>query len=446
MSVFRFVLNLVFSNLFSLSVLTPLTLLDQLASSFLDEYSFCCVLTLAATMGSSTTLLSTMLIGLDQYLAIVDPLHYHARINKNRATALCAGVWLVSIITSLMVVFDPDTITTYFPWSTTCVPQPSLHPYSLYRLCVCVTVVLIVYCVPFLIIIVTYVRIFSAARGNSVRTRRNSISSVRRSSVTSIQGHNVLFPSPPKCSLSRSPSTRSYGEHLLTNLSTMKSRLSNASALVLYREETRAARVTVLIILLVTVCWGPYLASLILHTGHTPLSPPPWLHTLSLALLHCFSVLSPLLYSYRSRQVQKDIKKLLGIKPRLSRQEKMFKRLKSYSCPHLVLTSCQTLPGPGLSVVKMRSSHSVTDIKNRQLHLTIPAPPCTEDQWADINTSETTPCIEITPPPLDQDWGPRRLFDSGYTEERSSSMPWFSGRRRSTENQKLTLCNMDVHL
>ena len=226
----------------------------------------------------------------------------------------------------------------------------------------------------------------------------------------------------------------------------MRSRLSNASALVLYREETRAARVTVLIILLVTVCWGPYLASLILHTGHTPLSPPPWLHTLSLALLHCFSVLSPLLYSYRSRHVQKDIKKLLGIKPRLSRQEKMFKRLKSYSCPHLVLTSCQTLPGPGLSVVKMRSSHSVTDIKNRQLHLTIPTPPCNEDQWADTNTSETTPCIEITPPPLDQDWGPRRLFDSGYTEERSSSMPWFSGRRRSTENQKLTLCNMDVHL
>ena len=432
------------SNLFSLSVLTPLTLLDQVGSSLLEKHSFCCVLTLAATLASSSTLLSTMLVGLDQYLAIVDPLHYHARINKNRATALCCSVWVVSIITSLMVVFDPDTITTYFTWSNTCVPQASLHPYSLYRLCVCVTVVLLVYLVPFLIITVTYVKIFSAAKGNSVRTRRNSISSMRRGSLTSIYGRNVLIPSPPKCSLSRSPSIRSYGEHLLTNLSTlhtsMKSRLSNASALVLYREETRAARVTVVIILLVTVCWGPYLVSLILHTGHTPLSPPPWLHTLSLALLHCFSVLSPLLYSYRSRQVQKDIKKLLGIKSSLSNEEKIFKKLKSYSCPQLVLTTCQTLPGPGLSLVKMRSSFSVTDFKDR--HLTLHTAPCSDD----INTSETTPCIEITPPPPDQDWETRTSFDSGYTEERSSSMPCFSGRRRSKENNKLSLCNMDIHL
>ena len=134
----RFVLNLVLSNLFFLCLMTPLTLLDQAASSLLEIPIFCCALTLAATMASSSTLLSTMLVGMDQYLAIVDPLHYHARINKNRAKALCFGVWLVSIITSMMVVLDPDTTTTYFTWSmymcSSAIPLPIL---PLQTVCVC---------------------------------------------------------------------------------------------------------------------------------------------------------------------------------------------------------------------------------------------------------------------------------------------------------------------
>ena len=190
----------------------------------------------------------------------------------------------------MMVVMDPHTTITYFTWSKTCQPHPSLHPYSSYRLWVCVAVVIIVYFIPFIIITVTYVRIFTAARGNSVRTRRNSISSLRRSSVTSVYGRNALTPTPQKCSLSRSPSIRSTGQQLLTNFSTlsssMKSKISHASAVLLYKEETRAARVTVLVVLVVALCWGPYLTCLILHTGHTPLSPPPWLHPFSLALLN----------------------------------------------------------------------------------------------------------------------------------------------------------------
>ena len=201
-----------------------------------------------------------------------------------------------------------------------------------------------------------------------------------------------------------------------------------------------------LIVLLVALCWGPYLTCLILHTGHTLLSPPSWLQPLSLALLNCYTVISPLMYAYRSRRVQRDVKKLLGIKPRLTKQEKMFKKLKSFSCPHLALTSCQTLPGPGLSLPRMKASRSFNDMKARQLNLTLPTASCSEDHWTesrtDQNPTEITPCIEITPP----SWEPKTSFDSGYTEVRSSNMSWFTGRRRSTENHKLTLCNMDIHL
>ena len=51
--------------------------------------------------------------------------------------------------------------------------------------------------------------------------------------------------------------------------------------LLLYREETKATRLTVLVVLVVALCWGPYVTSLLLHTGHTPLPPPSWLQPLS---------------------------------------------------------------------------------------------------------------------------------------------------------------------
>jgi len=333
----RFVLNLAVSNLFSLLLLTPLSLLDQTASSLLDTASFCCVLTFVATLVSTVILLSTLLIGIDQYLAIVHPLRYHNKINKRKVVGSCWLVWLISLIVSCVVVMDPTTTTTYFTWSRSCQPDPTIHPYSSYRLGVCGIVVLLVYCIPITIITITYVRIFTAARGNSVRTRRNSASSLRRTSVTSFQGRSVLNPAnTTEYSLVRSPSVRSTGQQLLSNFSTlrssMKSKLSHASALLLYREETRAARVTVLIVLVVALCWGPYLSCLILHTGHTPFLPPYWLHPLSLTLLNCYTVISPLIYAFRSKRVQQDVKEALGIKPRLTKQEKMFRKLKSFSC------------------------------------------------------------------------------------------------------------------
>merc|ERR1719483_769834 len=170
----------------------------------------------------------------------------------------------------------------------------------------------------------------------------------------------------------------------------MKTKISHASAVLLYKEENRAARVTVLVVLVVALCWGPYLACLILHTGHTPLSPPSWLLPLSLALLNCYTVISPLIYAYRSRRVQRDVKKVFGIKPRLTKQEKQFKNLKSFSCPHLVLASCQSMSGPGLSMANMKTCRSFTDMKARQFHLTFPVASCSDDQWTDSRTDHTT--------------------------------------------------------
>jgi hypothetical protein len=40
----------------------------------------------------------------------------------------------------------------------------------------------------------------------------------------------------------------------------------------MFREETRAARVTVVVVLVVAVCWSPYLASILMHTGEASYS------------------------------------------------------------------------------------------------------------------------------------------------------------------------------
>ena len=37
-------------------------------------------------------------LGVDQYLAIVEPLHYHALVTKPRLAAVCALVWLLGCL------------------------------------------------------------------------------------------------------------------------------------------------------------------------------------------------------------------------------------------------------------------------------------------------------------------------------------------------------------
>jgi hypothetical protein len=126
--------------------------------------------------------------------------------------------------------------------------------------------------------------------------------------------------------------------------------MANASTLLMYREETRAARVTVLVVLAVALCLGPFFSSLILHTGHTHYSPPEWLHTLSLP----YAVISSIIYSYCSKRVLSDVKEMLGIKSHITKQEKMFKKRKSFSSPQLVRKSCHTPPAPEREIPNLK--------------------------------------------------------------------------------------------
>ena len=81
-----------------------------------------------------------------------------------------------------------------------------------------------------------FCRIFSSAHTNSVRIRRNSTSSERRPSAC------LASPLSLQPGLTRSPS--------------LWSKLSSAGQF-LYREETRATRVTLVVVTMVGLTWAP---------------------------------------------------------------------------------------------------------------------------------------------------------------------------------------------
>ena len=97
----------------------------------------------------------------------------------------------------------------------------------------------------FLGLCLSYLRIFTAARDNSVRTRRNSACSTRRNSVCSVYGRQTSLAPPStipmmnSTRLARSASVKATANQLVSRLSSLrastKSRLSHASALLLYR-------------------------------------------------------------------------------------------------------------------------------------------------------------------------------------------------------------------
>merc|ERR1719430_1589787 len=102
----RFVLNFSTANLLTSFILTPLSILDQSTDVFLSSQVFCSLLTAGLTLVSSASLLATLLIGLDQYMAIVSPLHYHRRVTRRRVILLCSAAWILSLLASLAVILD----------------------------------------------------------------------------------------------------------------------------------------------------------------------------------------------------------------------------------------------------------------------------------------------------------------------------------------------------
>ncbi len=280
-------------------VLVPMIFIGQMPIVGLDASILCPAVQATLKLTTSASILAQLLIGIDQYLAVINPLHYHRHINESRCVVMCALVWLISAALAIFCSLDQS---------------PS------YQYIADLVYLSLAFVLPILVILLIYFQIFIAARSNSIKTRRNSscsmtqqdkgsylltkclikdkkdifipklasLSSHDMTRISILWGQNILITNlisflensnnnetQPMYSqylhvnstsnsnnLSRSPSMKSTTSnliHLTSNLrASMRSKLSHASHLILYGEESKAAKVTILVVLSILFCWAPY--------------------------------------------------------------------------------------------------------------------------------------------------------------------------------------------
>lgn len=97
----------------------------------------------------------------------------------------------------------------------------------------------------------------------------------------------------------------------ITNL---KYKLSNASVF-RYREETRAAKISILVIFMVLVCYIPYGLAVILNSHTVGITTPHLYSFISLVLLVLSNIISPFLFAYRNRRIRRELFKFLKVTP-----------------------------------------------------------------------------------------------------------------------------------
>ena len=342
-------MNLVLANLITSFVLIPLVFVDRYAP-YLN--GLCTILRGATTLTSSASILAQLLIGIDQYLAVINPLHYHRNINEWRCKLMCSITWLISFILALLcsIEFQDETEEEdgnqiFSHMIQSCKGQEGR---SLYQLIVRIIYLVITFLLPILLMVGIYLQIFVAARSNSIKTRRNSSCSMTQEGVLVNHLHaNTKYLTVSNNNLVRSPSTKSSNLlHLTSNLrASMHSKLSHASNLLLYGEEGRAAKITIFVLLSVAFCWIPYSVIVFYDTSYPNHTLPNWMSFGALLCSISNIAFSPILYAFRSQRVQRDVKKVFGcmtsknVRPLCKPDSAKIRRLKSLSCPQLLISS-----------------------------------------------------------------------------------------------------------
>ncbi|XP_018400430.1 PREDICTED: uncharacterized protein LOC108777927 [Cyphomyrmex costatus] len=138
----RFVMNLTVSNLLTCAVLNPLLMMDgptvedtlMTSTSTPDDFTspfgststsasaasnICAISEGATAFVTTSSVLSVLLIAIDQYFAVVDPLRYRARVDKLKSAVLIVSIWLVSMIFGLIAALNPSPRSLWLSCSTT---------------------------------------------------------------------------------------------------------------------------------------------------------------------------------------------------------------------------------------------------------------------------------------------------------------------------------------
>ena len=150
---------------------------------------------------------------------------------------------------------------------------------------------------PVLLIGLMYCRIYLEARANSEKLRRRSRFSGSRESLQSIE------KSSAGQALARSTS--------FVLMSSIRKRVSLLFQK--HKEELHTARISLFIVVLILTCWLPFHVENLLLRLEVLTSPdvPKWLRCLTHVLVAIYPSLSPCLFAFRCKKLQRELRRTL---------------------------------------------------------------------------------------------------------------------------------------
>ncbi|XP_050503073.1 uncharacterized protein LOC126882276 [Diabrotica virgifera virgifera] len=282
----------------------------------------------------TASIFSILLIGINQYFGVIHSLRYHFYINRCRSSIFIGISWFVALFCAILSSLTySDSSVWHFCKNR---PQPS-DSVRILNTFYAFTYFFLVILAPFVAICIIYVCIYTAAHQNSERMRRSASAplnpqidctipvQVKESSQDRLKELLPKVHSAPNFStldnekgfiveevkdkkVSRTPSDRSSSSFI----SNLKHKISNASVF-RYREETRAAKISIIVIFLVLVCYVPYGITLVLCSKCIEVNTNQIFNYLSLILLVFSNIISPFLFGYRNKRVKREICKMFNL-------------------------------------------------------------------------------------------------------------------------------------
>ena len=320
-------------NLLSSLVFLPLVSVDLLLPP--SPQPVLCLLSEAVSqLIASLSLLSTLLIAVDQYLAIIHALRYHHHITRLRSSLSLGLVWMLSSIIALLAVLLPSK----GPHILISCSEEDEDDFQLHILDILFScsIATISFLTPTLLIAVIYVMIYFEAHNSSERSRKcslkpsdavNNIVTVAVEFDERSRGFQELKPptetirrsSTSSCVLKsdkrkqRKTSLPSNYINFKDNLAIIRHRISNASQFI-HREEGKTAKIYIISLTSLIFCWSPFFIFSVANQV-LPLTLSSWASFLILYLSLCYAAISPFIFAIRKRRVRREVLLMLGISP-----------------------------------------------------------------------------------------------------------------------------------
>ncbi|XKL64408.1 hypothetical protein PGB90_004494 [Kerria lacca] len=336
--------------------------------------------------------LSVLMIGIDQYFAVIDPLRYHSAITTTTSVIMIVVSWTIA---GMFGVFGSLSINRNCTWYDCELLNNERIPIlpKVYQIVFSVVFLLFVFVIPFVSICWIYVSICSAAHENNQRTKRNGsttnfgvqeaalldftiVATIHESVEFDPNENRKIQQDLPK-PLHHSSTKSSLKSTSSSIVNSLRHRISNAS-MFRYREETRAARISVLVIVMALFCWLPFTLMLLIRSSLlNSIDIPQCVKQIGILSLSSNAVVSPLIFAHRNRRIHRELCKLFRASKRRSSFYDNLKVRRSHSCKKRAVTSVDVKNKEMLMAltsdegcVMMKSPKKCVSILNRVWNMT----------------------------------------------------------------------------